>query len=69
MGAIATIIGAIAEAVIGLTNVTREALARSLEEIAQEVRDGKLIPEEALEQAEKDQARIDAIKKRLEGNS
>lgn len=67
MGAIATIIAAIVEALLGITKITRENIAASLDEIAAKVRNGELIPQEAIDRATSDQDRIDAHRKKLGG--
>ena len=55
-------------AISGLANVikiSREALASDLEEIAEKVRNGDLIPESLVERVEKDSNRIEDIRNRL----
>jgi len=67
MGA-AEIITLITSIIIGLarvTKITREALAKSLEEMAADVRAGGLIPDELLAKVEQDSDRIDNIRDRL----
>ena len=48
-----------------VAKVTREALAKSLEQMAADVRAGKLIPDELLAQVEDDAKRLDDIRNNL----
>ncbi len=61
----AALIVPIIEAIARVVNITREALAKSLEEMAADIRAGKLIPDDAFEQAKKDQARISVARDTL----
>lgn len=65
LGIIGTIVGFIAEAIMGIRTVTRQAIAASLEELADKVRRGELIPDEALALASKDQTKIEEAKAKL----
>ena len=60
------IIGAI-EAVALAIQMTREAAANTLEELAEKVRKGELIPDEAFAQAEEDLERFDDLREHLSG--
>lgn len=62
-----TILTALIELVPRLVQVSREALANSLEEMARKVRDGELIPEEAFEQAVEDHEAISNVREKLRG--
>lgn len=62
---IITIITAVIQGIVKVTKVTREALAKSLEEMAADVRAGGLIPDELLEKVEKDGDRISKIRDSL----
>ena len=64
MGAaeIITIITSVITGIAKVTKVTREALAKSLEEMAADVRSGGLIPDELLAKVEADADRLDNIR-------
>jgi len=62
---IITIITAVIQGIVKVTKVTREALAKSLEEMAADVRAGGLIPDELLDKVEKDGDRISKIRDSL----
>ena len=59
---IITIITSVITGIAKVTKVTREALAKSLEEMASDVRDGGLIPEELLAKVEADGERLDKVR-------
>lgn len=63
--AIITIITAVIQGIAKVTKVTREALAKSLEEMAADVRAGGLIPDELLAKVEEDNDRLESIRDRL----
>lgn len=67
MGAaeIITIITAVIQGIAKVTKFSREALAKSLEEMAADVRSGGLIPDELLAKAEEDNDRLESIRDRL----
>jgi len=67
MGAseIITIVTSVLTGIARVTKVTRESLAKSLEEMAADVRKGGLIPDELLAKVEADGERIDNIRDRL----
>lgn len=60
-----TLITAIITGIAKVTSVTREALAKSLEQMAADVRAGKLIPDELLSKVESDAKRMDSIRDSL----
>jgi hypothetical protein len=62
---IITIITSVITGLAKVTKVTREALAKSLEDMASDVRAGKLIPNELLAQVEEDSNRLDDIRRNL----
>jgi len=64
MGAaeITTLITSIITGIAKVTKVTREALAKSLEEMAADVRKGGLIPDELLAKAKSDGKRLEDIR-------
>lgn len=62
---IITIITAVIQGIAKVTKVTREALAKSLEEMAADVRAGGLIPDELLAKVEEDNDRLESIRDRL----
>lgn len=66
MGAI--IGGIIVEVIDGIKDITRESIASSIRAAADKLERGDIVPDEALEQAKKDQARIDRIRARLRGD-
>lgn len=59
---IITLITSLITGIARITKVTREALAKSLEEMAADVRSGALIPDELLEKVEADGKRLDKIR-------
>lgn len=67
MGAaeIITIITSVISGIVKVTKVTREALAKSLEEMAADVRSGGLIPDELLAKVEADGDRLDNLRNSL----
>lgn len=67
MGAaeIITLITSVITGIAKVAKVTREALAKSLEQMAADVRAGKLIPDELLAQVEDDAKRLDDIRNNL----
>lgn len=67
MGAseIVTLLTSIITGIAKVTKVTREALAKSLEEMAADVRKGGLIPDELLAKAESDGKRLEDIRNNL----
>lgn len=67
MGAaeIITLITSLITGIAKVTKVTREALAKSLEQMASDVRSGKLIPDELLAKAEADGDRLRDIRGNL----
>lgn len=67
MGAseIITIVTSVLTGIARVTGVTREALAKSLEEMAADARAGGLLPDELLAKVESDGKRIDNIRDRL----
>jgi hypothetical protein len=67
MGAaeITTLITSIITGIAKVTKVTREALAKSLEQMAADVRAGGLIPDELLSKVESDGRRLDKIRDNL----
>jgi len=69
MGAseIVTLLTSIITGIAKVTKVTREALAKSLEEMAADVRKGGLIPDELLAKAESDGKRLEDIRNNLPG--
>jgi hypothetical protein len=62
---ITTLITSLITGIANATKVTREALAKSLEQIAADVRAGKLIPDELLAQVEADGDRLDDMRDNL----
>lgn len=62
---IITVITSVITGLVKVTKVTREALAKSLEEMASDVRAGKLIPDELLAKVEADADRLDNIRNSL----
>jgi len=64
MGAaeIITIITSVITGLVKVAKVTREALAKSLEEMAADVRAGGLIPDELLAKVEADGDRLDNVR-------
>jgi len=64
MGAaeIITIITSVITGIAKVAKVTREALAKSLEEMAADVRAGGLIPDELLAKVEADGDRLDNVR-------
>ena len=67
MGAaeIITIITSVIQGLVRVTKITREALAKSLETMASDVRAGGLVPDKLLAKVEDDAAKLDAIRDRL----
>jgi hypothetical protein len=67
MGAaeITTLITSILTGIAKVAKVTREALAKSLEQMAADVRAGGLIPDELLAKVEEDGNRLDDIRGNL----
>lgn len=67
MGAaeIITIITSVLTGIARVAKVSREALAKSLEQMAADVRAGGLIPDELLEKVEDDADRLDNIRDNL----
>jgi hypothetical protein len=67
MGAaeIITIITSVIQGLVRVTKVTREALAKSLESMAADVRAGGLVPDQLLAKVESDGAKLDAVRDRL----
>jgi hypothetical protein len=67
MGAaeIITIITSVIQGLVRVTKVTREALAKSLESMAADVRAGGLVPDQLLAKVESDGAKLDAMRDRL----
>ena len=64
---ITTLITSLITGIARVSKVTREALAKSLEEMAKDVRSGALIPDELLAQVEDDSDRLDSIRDSLPG--
>ena len=62
---IITIITAVLNGIAKITKVSREALAKSLEEMASDIRGGGLIPDELLEKVNQDSKKIDSIRDKL----
>ena len=60
--AIVTLITSILTGIAKVTSVTREALVKSLEQMAADVRKGGLIPDELLANVEADKDRLDRIR-------
>lgn len=60
--AIVTLITSILTGIAKVTSVTREALVKSLEQMAADVRNGGLIPDELLASVESDKDRLDRIR-------
>jgi hypothetical protein len=67
MGAaeIITIITSVIQGLVRVTKVTREALAKSLESMAADVRAGGLVPDQLLAKVESDSAKLEAMRDRL----
>jgi len=65
MGAI--IGGILGDVIEGITDITRESIAAAMRSAADKFERGDIVPDEALEQAKKDQSRIDSIRARLRG--
>lgn len=61
---IAIITGALG-GIMKLAKVSREELAKGLEEVAKDVRNGALLPDDLFEQAKDDQDRLKDIRKDL----
>ena len=64
---ITTLITSLITGIARVSKVTREALAKSLEEMAKDVRSGALIPDELLAQVESDSERLSRIRDGLPG--
>ena len=62
---ITTLIISIITGIAKVTKVTRETIAKSLEEIAVDVRAGKLIPDALLAKVEADSDRLEDIRSNL----
>ena len=62
---ITTLITSIITGIAKVTKVTREALAKSLEQMAADIRAGGLIPDELLAKVESDSDRLDDIRGNL----
>lgn len=64
MGAeqIVTLITSVLRGIAKVTSVTQEALQKSLEQMAQEAKDGKLLPKELLAQVKEDADRLDGVR-------
>ena len=62
---IITIITSVITGLAKVTKVTREALAKSLEDMAADVRSGKLLPTELIDKVEADSNRLDDIRGNL----
>lgn len=62
---ITTLIVSLITGIAKITKVTREVLAKSLEEMAKDVRAGKLIPEALLAKVEEDSDRLEDIRSSL----
>ncbi len=67
VAAVVQIVLAAIEVAIKTRKSIREALAESLEEAAAKIRAGEIMVDEALDQARRDQSRIDALRKRGRG--
>lgn len=63
MGAI--IGGILGDVIEGITDITRESIAAAMRAAADKFERGDIVPDEALEQAKKDQSRIDSIRERV----
>jgi len=53
------VIVSILSGLVRVFNVTRDSLAKNLEEIAADVRSGKLIPQETFDRAKADKSKVD----------
>lgn len=62
---IITIITSVITGIAKVTKVTRAALAKSLDDMAADVRAGRLIPDELLAAVEADSDRLDDVRKNL----
>lgn len=62
---ITTLITSLITGIARVSKVTREALAKSLEEMAKDVRNGALIPDELLAKVESDVDRLNSIRNNL----
>jgi hypothetical protein len=52
----------IGDVLMGIRDATRESIAAAMRAAADKVERGDIVPDEALERAKKDQARIDSIR-------
>lgn len=64
---LAKLIEPILEAIVRLTGQTREALALELEAITTDLRNGGIVPDEALKRAERDHADLKRMRDTLPG--
>jgi hypothetical protein len=55
----------IGDVLMGIKDATRESIAAAMRAAADTVERSDLVPDEALERAKKDQARIDAIREKF----
>jgi hypothetical protein len=55
----------IGDVLMGIKDATRESIAAAMRAAADKVERSDLVPDEALERAKKDQARIDAIREKF----
>jgi len=62
---ITTLITSIIMGIAKVTDVTREALAKSLEDMARDVRSGSLIPDQLLSEVMSDSEKLKDIRKNL----
>jgi len=62
---IITIITSVITGIAKVSKVSREALAKSLAEMAEDVRNGALIPDDLLEKVEADGDRLDDVRNNL----
>ncbi len=58
---IITLLTSLITGIAKVSSVTREALASSLEDMAKDVREGGLLPDELFEKSEKDSGRLSDI--------
>lgn len=59
---------ALLEAAARIFGMSREAFSKKLEEAAQEIREGRLLPNEAFERAEADQDRLEDLYEKAKEN-
>ena len=63
--AIVTLLTSVLTGIAKVTGVTKDALTKSLEQMLESARDGKLLPEELLAQVTEDAERLDSIRENL----